>query len=91
MREAIKTYQIEGSDLQVQLTNDDVEKIMVDAVLEKSISTVGIHAIHACKLAAVSFAGAYIHAYRLEDKGKLWREYSLNISVNLSTEKAHGF
>ena len=44
VREAIKTYQIEGSDPPVQLTKDDVEKILVDAVFEESTSTVGMHA-----------------------------------------------
>lgn len=44
VREAIKTYQIEGSDPPVQLTKDDVEKILVDAVFKESTSTVGMHA-----------------------------------------------
>ena len=44
VREAIKTYQImEDSDPLVQLTKDDVEKILVNAVFEESTSTVGVH------------------------------------------------
>ena len=45
VRVAINAYQVESSGSPDHLTNEDIEKILVDAVFEETASTVNIDAI----------------------------------------------
>ena len=48
VKEAIIEYQIDSIGSAVQLTSEDVEKILLDAVLDEPVNTVHIHTYTNC-------------------------------------------